>query len=165
MTEMEMPATPTSPNRYAGGPALFRLIRYWARRGPQCVSQDTTGSSRHLSRIQVVDTVSAVLKGASSDTIANIGTVARSMGVNHSVASRMVSDAVEAGLVRRGVAAKDGRLAELTLTEKGEELAVAARHWQEAVFDDLTRGWGSEERSLFSRLIIRLYLHTAGIPD
>lgn len=159
------PAALTCQKRYAGGPALFRLIRYWARRGPQCVSQDTTGSSRYLSRIQVVDSVSAVLEKAHSNTIANIGTVAKSMGVNHSVASRMVSDAVDAGLVRRGVAAKDGRLAELTLTETGEELAVAARHWQEAVFDDLTRGWDCEERSLFSRLMIRLYLHTAGIPD
>lgn len=133
------------------GSALFRLIRFWARRWPQKVAQETRGASRDVQRIVVVDTIAA----ARENQIVDVRAVAEALGVDRSVASRMISDVTQAGLVDRGTAAYDSRHSDLRLTDAGEELLAAARQWQESVFLRYTDGWPQSEREEFARLLIK----------
>jgi DNA-binding MarR family transcriptional regulator len=149
------PAQPVREGHPGAGVALFRLIRHWARRGPQHSAREATGSTKNVPRILVIDAIAAAHDDAGPDAIVDVAAVARALGVVHSVASRMVSDAVQAGLVERGVAAHDTRHAALSLTPKGCELVVAARTWQDRAFEDFTRDWDEQERDTFARLLIR----------
>ncbi|MFI6512500.1 MarR family winged helix-turn-helix transcriptional regulator [Streptosporangium sp. NPDC050855] len=92
-----------------------------------------------------------------SDRVARVGVrdVAEALGVDRSVASRMVADAVAAGLVRRGTLEGDARHADLVLTASGRELLAAARRWQDEAFDTFTEDWSAEEREIFATLLVR----------
>ncbi|GAA3024607.1 MarR family winged helix-turn-helix transcriptional regulator [Streptosporangium longisporum] len=92
-----------------------------------------------------------------SDRAARVGVrdVAEALGVDRSVASRMVADAVAAGLVRRGTLEGDARHADLVLTASGRELLAAARRWQDEAFDTFTEDWSAEEREIFATLLVR----------
>ena len=134
------------------GVALFRLIRHWARRAPQRSALVATGSAKDVPRILVTDAVATAHEHAE---FVDVTAVARALGIDHSGASRMVSDAVQAGLLTRSTAAHDTRHAALLLTERGAALVAAAREWQNAVFEEFTRDWSAKDRAEFGRLLVR----------
>ncbi|GGM47409.1 MarR family winged helix-turn-helix transcriptional regulator [Dactylosporangium sucinum] len=142
----------TQPVSGDPGVALFRLIRHWARRAPQRSAVVATGSARDVPRILVVEAVATAREQAGS---VDVTAVARALGIDHSGASRMVSDAVQAGLLIRSTAAHDTRHAALLLTGEGEALVAAARKWQYEVFEEFTRDWSDEDRACFGRLLVR----------
>lgn len=84
-----------------------------------------------------------------------VGTVAERLGMDPSVASRMVSDAIAAGVVRRAVSQQDGRRAVIELTPAGEELRERMRVKYRATFEHITREWPRSERVTFARLLRR----------
>ncbi|MGC5010191.1 MarR family winged helix-turn-helix transcriptional regulator [Streptosporangium sp. DT93] len=169
-----------SPAPEQAGPALFALVRHWSRRWPQQIAGNGAESG-HVSRVVVVDIVGGAgdtgdiggdvgaggADGAGevgradgegrADRIARVGVrdVAEALGVDRSVASRMVADAVAAGLVRRGTLEGDARHADLVLTASGRELLAAARRWQNERFDVFTATWSAEDREVFARLLVR----------
>ncbi|WP_440100820.1 MarR family winged helix-turn-helix transcriptional regulator [Streptosporangium sp. H16] len=151
------------------GPALFALVRYWSRRWPQRIAGDDAEGG-HVSRVVVVDIIGARGGGDESGGVAGAGVagvtgggdgrtgvraVADALGVDRSVASRMVADAVAAGLVRRGTMERDARHADLELTASGRELLAAARRWQNDTFDAFTAHWPAEDRETFASLLVR----------
>lgn len=143
-----------------GGPALFRLVRFWSRRWPRGVA---SGAGEHAPLVQHVLTVTAVRTGAANadngddaDGGVTIGEVARQLGLDQSGASRMAAAAAAAGYVERARATTDVRRAVLRLTPRGRQLIESAERWQRDTFAELTAGWTEQDRAQFANYLHRL---------
>ncbi|WP_207926767.1 MarR family winged helix-turn-helix transcriptional regulator [Actinocrispum wychmicini] len=132
-----------------GGPALFRLVRFFARRWTNHASRDLTGEMRHVQHILVVEAVHAARHNE-----ATVNAVAHQLGLDHSGASRMVRDAADAGYLDRAESDQDRRRTVLRLTDEGRHLREAANRWQRRAFDELTETWPDHDRKQFA-----VYLH------
>ncbi|WP_200824584.1 MarR family winged helix-turn-helix transcriptional regulator [Nonomuraea solani] len=133
------------------GPALFRLVRFWSRRWAGRAAE-SAGEQRHVQHILVVEAV-RTSDGATGPTV---GTVAHQLGLDHSGASRMVRDAVEAGYLARDTSDSDRRRACLRLTEDGHALLAGSRQWQRHAFEELTASWDEHDRRQFGAYLRRL---------
>lgn len=136
-----------------GGPALFRLVRFWSRRWINSASEEQTGETRHVQHILAVE---AVDTGNDATEEATVGTVAHQLGLDHSGASRIVKDATKAGYLARASSEYDRRRASLQLTAHGENLLAGSRQWQRRAFDELTVGWDDYDRRQFASYLKRL---------
>lgn len=136
-----------------GGPALFRLIRFWSRRWINRTSAQLPDELRHTQHIQVVEAVAAATENGAEATIS---TVAHLLGLDHSGASRMVRDAGAAGYVSRTESTLDRRRTALRLTPRGTRLLTGARQWQRRIFAELTAAWSDEDRDRFAGYLHRL---------
>ena len=145
-----------------GGPALFRLIRFWSRRWAAGAAQDGAGDAEHVGHVLILEAIAAALSrerlASPGDTgrgdAAAISDVAAELGLDRSNASRMLAAAVEAGLVTKATSAADARRTELRMTPAGQAVLAAARAWQEKTFLELTASW---PRADARRLAV--YLH------
>jgi DNA-binding MarR family transcriptional regulator len=146
-----------------GGPALFRLVRFWSRRWAAGAAGDVSGGAAqdsggdrddagHVGHVLVLEAIDA----AARDGVAQIGEVAVELGVDRSNASRMLAAAVGAGLVTKTVSAQDARRTELAPTRAGAELLAAARAWQEQMFRRLTADWPAADARRFASYLVRL---------
>jgi DNA-binding MarR family transcriptional regulator len=135
-----------------GGPALFRLVRFWSRRWAAGVARDTNGDAGHIAHVLVLEAIDA----ASVNGCALIGAVASELGLDRSNASRMLAAAVSAGLVIKEVSPEDGRRTQLELTAAGQELLAAARSWQEQTFAQLVADWPAADVRRFATYLTRL---------
>lgn len=136
-----------------GGPALFRLVRFWSRRWINRTSADLPEELRHAQHIQVVEAVAATVE---QDAEATITSVSHQLGLDHSGASRMVRDATAAGILSRAESEHDRRRTALALTASGERLLAEARDWQRQVFTELTADWDDLDRQRFAGYLRRL---------
>lgn len=132
----------------SGGPALFRVVRFLARRGP--------GEDRTVHTIMVLDAVDT--HGAE----ASVASVAYQLGIDHSGASRFISAAIKDGHLRRDVSAADRRRASLVVTPAGHKLLADVRAWQDEVFAELTTGWDPPDARQFAGHLSRLAAQFAG---
>ncbi|HEX4214569.1 MAG TPA: MarR family winged helix-turn-helix transcriptional regulator [Candidatus Dormibacteraeota bacterium] len=133
----------------AGGPALFRLVRFWSRRWAADPRRGLSGNVAHVLILEAIDT-------AAADGPAAIAKVAAELGLDRSNASRMLADAVSAGLVAKTVAAGDARRAELAITAGGRTLLASARAWQGDMFARLVQDWPAEDARRFAGYLRRL---------
>ncbi|MCM6775432.1 MarR family transcriptional regulator [Nocardia sp. CDC159] len=155
--------TATAPNAARsgpavdGGPALFRLVRFWSRRWSSQaltrVTRESDGELRRVAHIQVVEAVAAALRTGGEAAVTDI---AEQLGLDHSGASRMVRDALAAGYLARGDSAHDRRRVVVQLTSSGHDLLAAARDWQHRCFDQLTATWNEHDRRQFAVYLRRL---------
>jgi DNA-binding MarR family transcriptional regulator len=139
----------------AGGPALFRLVRYWSRRWAADAAL-SSGDAAHVGRVLVLEAIAAA-----GDGPAAIGDVAAELGLDRSNASRMLADAVAAGLVTKTVSPQDARRTELGLTTAGRDLLAAARAWQQQAFTQLVADWPARDARRFARYLTRLAAQSA----
>jgi DNA-binding MarR family transcriptional regulator len=135
-----------------GGPALFRLVRFFARRW---ITQASIESDAQVQHILVLEAVHA------SRGEASINAVAHQLGLDHSGASRMVKDASRAGYLTRGESEEDRRRTVLRVSQAGEALLQAAHQWQRKTFDELTQGWAEHDREQFAGYLSRLANQTS----
>ncbi|MEV4516303.1 MarR family winged helix-turn-helix transcriptional regulator [Dactylosporangium sp. NPDC049525] len=133
-----------------GGPALFRLVRFWSRRWAAGITQDEGGD---VARILVLEAVAAA---RGDGRPAQIGEVAVELGLDRSNASRMLAATVAAGLVTKTVSPQDARRTELDLTPAGEDLLAAARAWQEQTFARMVADWPARDAQRFAAYLVRL---------
>ncbi|MEU8320380.1 MarR family winged helix-turn-helix transcriptional regulator [Nonomuraea sp. NPDC048881] len=84
-----------------------------------------------------------------------VSAVAEALNVDQPRASRLVTAAVTAGLVRREADQADGRRAWLVLTDAGAAALTQARQARQAAFASATAGWSAAERAEFARLLTR----------
>lgn len=130
-----------------GGPALFRLVRFWSRRWAGGGVSDA-----HVGHVLVLEAIAAT----SRDGVAHIGAVATELGLDRSNASRMLAAAVAAGLATKTVSPQDARRTELAMTAAGEEMLGAARAWQQQTFERLTADWSAADTRRLSSYLVRL---------
>jgi DNA-binding MarR family transcriptional regulator len=135
-----------------GGPALFRLVRFWSRRWAAGAAQDGAGDITHLSHVLVLEAIDA----ASATGPSAIGDVAAELGLDRSNASRMLAGAVSAGLVTKMASPGDARRTELRMTADGRSLLAAARAWQEEAFTHMVAGWPADDARQFAGYLQRL---------
>lgn len=128
-----------------GGPALFRLVRFWSRRW----STPPTADDRRVRHIEVLSAIAA----GHDPTIA---AVAHQLGIDRSGASRLVHDAADAGLLERLTADPDRRRAAIRPTPAGQQLLDSALDWQRAAFTELTASWEPRDRERFAGYLRRL---------
>ncbi|MET9963057.1 MarR family winged helix-turn-helix transcriptional regulator [Streptomyces sp. NPDC006326] len=84
-----------------------------------------------------------------------VGAVAEHLGVDPSVASRMVSDSIKAGYLVRAASQEDGRRTVLHLSDEGRELMARFRRHQRSAFEYITADWPEQERLDFARLMLK----------
>jgi DNA-binding MarR family transcriptional regulator len=126
----------------AVGPAFSKLRRSVLLDVPNPVS------AKDLSRTPVLDLVA---RGGEI----TVGSVARHLGIDPSVASRMVADCIAAGYLSRDVSQQDARRAVLRLTPAGTEMLADFRRQQRAAYEQITAGWTDHDRLELARLLIK----------
>jgi DNA-binding MarR family transcriptional regulator len=84
-----------------------------------------------------------------------VGVVAERLGVDPSVASRMVSDCIAAGYISRAASQRDGRRTILELTGEGRAMMAQFRGHQRRAFEYITRDWSATDRVELARLLLR----------
>lgn len=95
-----------------------------------------------------------VVDEANADgVVITVGGVARSLGVDQPRASRLVAEAVAAGLLRREADAADGRRSVLALTADGRRLQAAAAQRRRTDLATLLTEWPDDDRQTFARLL------------
>jgi DNA-binding MarR family transcriptional regulator len=137
-----------------GGPALFRLVRFWSRRWARGVAAGAGDTAQHVLTVEAV--ISSDARGAADPDGATVGDVARRLGLDQSGASRMVAAAAAAGYVERSRATADGRRSVLRLTPAGRALIDSSRRWQRDTFAELTATWEEKDRAQFAGYLQRL---------
>jgi DNA-binding MarR family transcriptional regulator len=153
-----------------GGPALFRVIRFWSRRWAASAARDSAGDAEHVGHVLILEAIAAALlsepsarAGESSDPAA-IGDVAAELGLDRSNASRMLAAAVEAGLVTKATSTADARRTELRMTPAGQSVLASARAWQEQTFLELTASWPRADARRFAVYLNRLATQPVSPP-
>jgi DNA-binding MarR family transcriptional regulator len=84
-----------------------------------------------------------------------VGCVAHHLGIDPSVASRMVADCIAAGYLTRAVSQQDARRAVLLLTQAGTEMLASFRRQQRAAYEQITARWSEHDRLELARLLIK----------
>ena len=84
-----------------------------------------------------------------------VSEVAGATGVDQPRASRLVADAAERGLVRRGVDPRDARRAVVELTPGGREFLTAAHASRRSAVETALAGFSATERVQFAGLLDR----------
>ncbi|MEU6878913.1 MarR family winged helix-turn-helix transcriptional regulator [Streptomyces sp. NPDC046712] len=84
-----------------------------------------------------------------------VGAVGEHLGVDPSVASRMVSDCISAGYLIRAASQQDGRRTILHLSPEGKDLMNRFRRHQRSAFEYVTADWSERERLDFARLMLK----------
>jgi DNA-binding MarR family transcriptional regulator len=137
-----------------GGPALFRLVRHWARQwAPDVVERFAADAPPawtvpNLFVIQAID-------GTAAEEV-TVADVAHQLGIDRSVASRMVGEAVRDGFVTRSTSTRDARRAVLTLTDAAKEFLEVSRAHQRQAFETLVGHWAKEDQERFAAYLNRL---------
>lgn len=138
-----------------GGPALFRLVRFWSRRWARGVATDVGQAAAVPQHILVVDAVDTLRRRGSEATV---GDLAQQLGLDRSNASRMIAAAAREGFLDRRRPQTDGRRTVLALTPTGQDLLASSRQWQRTTFAEITAGWSAHDRVEFARYLERLAL-------
>ncbi|MEV6714726.1 MarR family winged helix-turn-helix transcriptional regulator [Lentzea sp. NPDC051208] len=128
----------------AVGPAFARL----RRRTPQ-VPVEPPVDRKDINRNLVLNVIDEI------DGEVSVGGVADALGIDPSVASRMVADCIAHGYLLRAPSQFDGRKAVLQLTEAGLALRDRFRSQQRQAFEYITQDWPVAERRELARLIIK----------
>ncbi|WP_457029174.1 MarR family winged helix-turn-helix transcriptional regulator [Kitasatospora sp. P5_F3] len=134
------------------GPAFGKLRRSALLEVENPVSQKDL--SRTLVLNIVLEAEQAAEQGGEAREV-TVGAVGAYLGVDPSVASRMVSDSIAAGYLIRAASQQDGRRTVLQLSPEGRELMARFRRHQRAAFESITADWPTEERLEFARLMLK----------
>ncbi|MFD5416741.1 MarR family winged helix-turn-helix transcriptional regulator [Streptomyces sp. NPDC127069] len=130
----------------AVGPAFGKLRR------SSLLEVENPISQKDLGRTLVLN---VVLEIAQDDTEVTVGAVASHLGVDPSVASRMVSDCISAGYLVRAASQRDGRRTVLHLSPEGEELMARFRRHQRSAYEHITADWSERDRLELARLMVK----------
>ncbi|GGK89258.1 hypothetical protein Ppa06_54060 [Planomonospora parontospora subsp. parontospora] len=131
--------------------ALFRLRRIWSR---PLRARKTADPQRpvQMSNVMVVHAVHKLSLDVAEVTV---GAVAEQLDVDPSTASRLVNDAIGAGLVTREESEVDARRARLVLSAPGRRVLEAVVRYRRAYLDGLMADWDRADREAFARLLTR----------
>jgi DNA-binding MarR family transcriptional regulator len=137
-----------------GGPALFRLVRHWARQWAPDVVERFAADAPPAWTVPNLFVIQAIDSSASAEV--TVADVAHQLGIDRSVASRMVAEAGRDGFVVRSTSTRDARRAVLTLTEAAKEFLTASQAHQRQAFEALVGHWPREDRERFAGYLGRL---------
>jgi DNA-binding MarR family transcriptional regulator len=138
------------------GPAMFRLVRFWSRQWAPDVVQRLDAEAPETWTVQNLYVIQAIHSASGSSDEVTVADVARQLGLDRSVASRMITEAAGDGYVLRETSERDARRAALSLTEEAQRYLASAIAFQHQAFDRLVEHWPAEDRERFSGYLRRL---------
>jgi len=130
--------------------AMLRIARSMGRRDLGRQVERSLGSRVDTSLLQVVAAIDELGGGGEAPTIKDI---ARQLDVHHSRASRLVKDAIRAGLVMRLASQEDARKSPLALGEKGLEIAASIHAARARFFAAGLQGLSRSDRRNLAQLL------------
>ncbi|WP_067692080.1 MarR family winged helix-turn-helix transcriptional regulator [Nocardia jejuensis] len=139
----------------AVGPAFSKLRR------TALLEVENPISAKDLNRTLVLN---LVLEHSRNSEV-TVGMLAEFLGVDPSVASRMVSDNIKAGYLIRAASQEDGRRTVLQLSPEGVDLMARYRKHQRDAYDYITAEWPDQDRLEFARLMIKYVDSLEGLKD
>lgn len=153
--------TAPGPGQPGPGQLLFGFVRHWSRRS-------TIRNANVADQGRLILATEAVGALAGRQEPATVNAVAEEIGIDQSGASRVISDAVDAGYLTLVTAQFDGRKRQASVTRQGHAVLRYAHEWQEQVFEELTEGWSQRRREEFAHamadLVTRSYALGHGTP-
>lgn len=141
--------------------SMLRVRRGMSRR---TLGQLLTSQIRPTISLAVLSVIDTVEQGADDDgDVVTVGTVAARMAVDPSRASRVVSEAIGQGYIRRVACQEDGRRTGLELTPAAGRVTRQAHTIRQEYYRRLMSGWSDDERIQFAELLSRFTaaMHTA----
>lgn len=102
-----------------------------------------------------LDAISAIAHKGEDVAEVTVGLVAERLGIDPSRASRVTSDLVERGYLRRVASQQDARRICLELTEKGANFVEAVRRNKVQLFTRALAQWNEHELMVFAALFER----------
>jgi DNA-binding MarR family transcriptional regulator len=130
--------------------ALGRIRRLWD------VPAVKQWFQAHLDLDDTDATMYRTLRAVRVSADPSVNGIAATLRVDSSTASRFVERAVEAGLVRRSVAAHDRRRSSLELTDAGRDRLLDLRDVRVTFLAELTAGWPADDLATIVALLDRL---------
>ncbi|MDT0268462.1 MarR family winged helix-turn-helix transcriptional regulator [Streptomyces sp. DSM 44915] len=94
-----------------------------------------------------------------------VGELAPTLGVDQPRASRLVGQAVEARLLRRGTDRRDARRAPVVLTAEGRRTLDAVSAFRRRVLGEALAAWPAADRAALARLLPRLVRDLAAVTE
>ncbi|MER7770621.1 MarR family winged helix-turn-helix transcriptional regulator [Kitasatospora sp. NPDC096140] len=137
----------------AVGPAFGKLRR------TSLLEVENPISAKDLSRTLVLNLVLEHTRDSEKEI--TVGALAGLLGVDPSVASRMVTDNIKAGYLLRAASQHDGRRTVLHLSPAGTALMARFRRHQRSAFEYITADWAEHDRLEFARLMLK-YVDSLG---
>ncbi|MGP3975908.1 MarR family winged helix-turn-helix transcriptional regulator [Streptomyces sp. 8N114] len=101
---------------------------------------------------ELLDAVEAAEGQGSAMTVTEVAAL---LGVDQPRSSRLASQALQAGLLRREADQHDGRRSLLTLTPEGRDVLTRIRTFRREVIAEATAGWTAEDRAALAHLLTR----------
>ncbi|MGB3245903.1 MAG: MarR family transcriptional regulator [Sulfitobacter sp.] len=140
---------------------LDAIMQHWRRRvikrelGQRALAD--LGLDLDMPHLDVLMTVWAPRNEFGDDANCEImvATVSNRLGIDPSRASRLTSELIRLGLLRREVSQEDARRAILELTEKGTRIVQAVRHYKFLILGNFLKGWTEDELNAFIPLLDR----------
>jgi DNA-binding MarR family transcriptional regulator len=133
--------------------ALARLRRSMIRRGLGRRVLDELSLAIEPAIVEVVDAIDEAVRSEADGV--SVATVAERLVVDPSQASRLVAEAVRAGLVERLASQADGRRSLLRLTDSGRGLIAATRQAKRRLLGAQIDDWSDAEVAAFADLLGR----------
>lgn len=132
---------------------MLRVRRGMSRR---TLGQLLTSQIRPTISLAMLGVIDTIEQGADEDTgVVMVGTVATRMAIDPSRASRLVSEAISQGYLRRVACQEDGRRTALELTPAAEKITEQAHQIRREYYQRLMSGWSGSERAQFAKLLSR----------
>lgn len=140
---------------------LDAIIQGWRRRmlkrelGSRALTD--LGLSLDLAQLDALVAVWAPSNefGAERNDETTVGAVAVRLGIDPSRASRITSDLIRLGLMRRAISQADARRAILELTDEGRRIVLAVREYKFLILGHFLKSWSKQELATFIPLIDR----------
>ncbi len=133
--------------------ALGRLRRSMIRRGLGRRVLDELSLAIEPAIVEVVDAIDEAARSEADGV--SVATVAERLVVDPSQASRLVAEAVRAGLVERLASQADGRRSLLRLTDSGRGLIASTRQAKRRLLAAQIDDWSDAEVAAFADLLGR----------
>jgi DNA-binding MarR family transcriptional regulator len=117
--------------------------------------RQTRGALARSSGSTVPDSLIRTLDAIGSEPQSTVGSLTKALAVDQPRASRLVAQAISAGLAQRLADQADGRRAILELTDDGKDLLDGVRTHRLGAMDEAMRGWSARDRKEFARLLTK----------
>lgn len=136
---------------------MFRMMRSTVKGELPAQLMAELGISVEPAQFQAITAVMRIRAGIGrpDPTEATIGLLAEEMNVDPSRASRLATDLIAAGYLRRGVSQSDGRKSVLHTTDSASALLLAFRDLKWAKTMQVFSDWSPDDIKNFSQLFLR----------
>jgi DNA-binding MarR family transcriptional regulator len=139
--------------------ALVTIRRRQSRRVLARRAQAVGATATTVAVTEVLDLVEEAAGAQRTITVTEVG---QRLGTDQPRASKLVAEAVAAGLLTRVADQRDGRRSLIELTPGGQAYLEQVHTFRRAQFAEATADWSARDKTTFADLLTRF---VAGLPE